>query len=147
MKIAYAGYVAAYTTDGVNDKIRAQIAAWTDMGHEVALYCLSPPPSAGDDAPRVDGSVFTFTSLPERFKATRALARAIRSTRPDLVYVRYDLFLPPLPVLLSPLPVVLEINTDDRKETRIDGRLAWLYNELTRGASFRAASGLVCVTN
>ena len=42
---------------------------------------------------------------------------------------------------------MLEINTDDRKETRIDGRLAWLYNELTRGASFRAAQGLVCVTN
>ena len=50
-------------------------------------------------------------------------------------------------MLLSPLRVVLEINTDDRKETRIDGRLAWLYNELTRGASFRAAQGLVCVTN
>ena len=81
MKIAYAGYVAAYTTDGVNDKIRAQIAAWTDMGHEVELYCLSPPPTPGDDAPRVDGSVFTFTSLAERFKATRALARAIRSAR------------------------------------------------------------------
>ena len=147
MKIAYAGYVAAYTTDGVNDKIRAQIAAWTDMGHEVELYCLSPPPTPGDDAPRVDGSIFTFTTIPERFKATRALARAIQRTQPDLVYVRYDLFLPPLPLLLSPLPVVLEINTDDRKETRIDGRLAWLYNELTRGASFRAAQGLVCVTN
>lgn len=146
MKIAYAGYVAAYTTDGVNDKIRAQIAAWTDMGHEVELYCLSPPP-AGDGDPRVDGSVYTFTSLSERFRATRALARAIRRAQPDLVYVRYDIFLPPLSLLLSPLPVVLEINTDDRKETRIDGRLAWLYNELTRGASFRASRGLVCVTS
>ena len=126
MKIAYACYLAAYTTDGVNDKIRAQIAAWADMGHEVELYCLSPPPAPGDDAPRVHGSVFTFTSLGERFKATRALARAIRRTQPDLVYVRYDIFLPPLPLLLSPLAVVLEINTDDRKETRIDGRLAWL---------------------
>jgi len=73
VKIAYAGYVAAYTTDGVNDKIRAQIAAWTDMGHEVELYCLSPPPTPGDDAPRVHGSIFTFTTIPERFKATRGI--------------------------------------------------------------------------
>jgi len=147
VKIAYAGYLAAYATDGVNDKIRAQISAWKGMGHDVDLYCLSPPPAPGDDAPRVDGSIFTFTSLRERLKATRSLAREIRRRRPDLVYVRYDLFLPPLPLLLSPLPVVLEINTDDRKETRIDGYLGWLYNELTRGASFRAAKGLVCVTS
>ena len=146
MKIAYACYIAAYTTDGVNDKIGAQISAWREMGHEVALYCLSPPPPPGDHVPRVQGSIFTFTGGAERFRATVALAREVRRLSPDIVYIRYDLFLPPLAPCLWPLPVVLEINTDDRTETRIDGRAAWVYNELTRGVTFRASAGLVCVT-
>ena len=147
MRIAYACYVAAYTTDGVNDKIGAQVSEWRQMGHDVALYCLSPPPPPCDQVPRVQGSIFTFSGAARRFWATATLARAIRHFSPDVVYIRYDLFLPPLPPCLWRLPVVLEINTDDRKETRVDGRAGWLYNELTRSAAFRASAGLVCVTN
>jgi hypothetical protein len=146
VKIAYACYIAAYATDGVNDKIRAQVSAWREMGHEVILYCLSPPPPAGDHPPRVQGSIFTFAGAAGRLRATTDLAREVRRRSPDVVYIRHDLFLPPLAPCLWRLPVILEINTDDRKETRIDGRSAWAYNELTRGATFRASSGLVCVT-
>jgi hypothetical protein len=146
MKIAYAGYVAAYDIDGVNDKIAAQIATWSAMGHDVEFLCLSPPPPAGGREPRLHGAIFPFRGVRARARATIALARAIRRASPDVVYLRYDVFLPPLARCLRPLPVVLEINTDDRRETRLDGWGGWLYNELTRGIMFRAAAGLVCVT-
>lgn len=147
MRIAYAGYVAAYDVDGVNDKITAQIAAWTSLGHEVELFCLSPLPRSDRAEPHVDATIFPFRGARARTRATIALARAIRRFSPDLVYLRYDLFLPPLAPCLRPLPVVLEINTDDRRETRLDGTGGWLYNELTRGITFRSAAGLVCVTS
>lgn len=147
VRIAYVCYIAAYTTDGVNEKIAAQIATWRNLGHEVALYCLSPPARTRDEVPRVQGSIRTFTSTAGRVQATVSLARDVRRFAPDIVYVRHDLFLPPLPPLLWPLSIVLEINTDDRAETRLDGGAGWIYNEATRRATFRASAGLVCVTN
>lgn len=147
MRIAYAGYLAAYTVDGVNDKVTAQIAEWTAMGHEVELFCLAPLPPDGTREPYVPGVIFPFRGARGRTKATVALARAIRLRSPDVVYLRYDLFLPPLAPCLWPLPIVIEINTDDRRETRLDGWAGWLYNEVTRGITFRASAGLICVTH
>jgi hypothetical protein len=149
MKIVYVCSIAAYAIDGVNNKITTQVAAWGDLGHDVTLLCLSPSPGDATIRPLagVPGLVFPFDALPGRLRATFALAREARRLKPDIVYMRYDLFLPPLAPCLWPLPVVLEINTDDRRETRLDGRLNGLYNDLTRGLTFRCAAGLVSVTN
>ena len=146
MRIAYACSVAAYANDGVNDKISTQVAYWRRAGHDVQLLCLSPRADRAGVEPALPGTVFAFRGVGERARATVALAAAARRLVPDVVYLRYNLFLPPLPPLLRPLPVVVEINTDNRREARLDGRAGWAYNELSRGVTLRATAGLVCVT-
>jgi len=66
------------------------------------------------------------------------------------VYVRYDLFLPPLGALLSRFPAAVELNTDDRQEAKqreLRPRTAALYNEFNRRRILTRAKGIVCVTN
>jgi hypothetical protein len=147
VRIAYACCVAAYATDGVNDKISTQVAYWRRAGHDVQLLCLSPRAARAGVEPTVPGTVFAFRGVGERARATVALAAAARRFVPNVVYLRYDLFLPPLPPLLWPLPVVVEINTDNRREARLEGRAGWAYNELSREVTLRATAGLVCVTH
>jgi hypothetical protein len=131
----------------VNDKIRTQVAAWKRAGHDVRLLSLSRAPATSAARPMLPGTMFTFRTAGERVRATLALVRAARRLAPDIVYLRYDRYVPPLPPALWPLPVAIEINTDDRREFALYGRAGWLYTELTRAATLRAAAGLVCVTH
>jgi Glycosyltransferase Family 4/Glycosyl transferases group 1 len=147
LKIAYICYVSAFTGDGVNDKIATQVGLWEQAGHDVRLLCLWRAPDNGPERPMLPGAIFTFRTPSERVRATIALARTARRLSPDIVYLRYDRFVPPLAPLLWPLPVAVEINTDDRVEFAFYGRAGWLYNELNREATLRAAAGLVSVTH
>jgi glycosyltransferase involved in cell wall biosynthesis len=147
LRIAYICYVSAFVRDGVNDKIATQIAWWSRAGHDVRLLCLSRRPGTGAARPTLPGAIFTFRTVGERVRATIALARAARRLAPDIVYLRYDRFLPPLPPFLRSLPIVIEINTDDRLEFALYGRAGWLYNELNREVTLRSAVGLVCIAN
>ena len=115
MRIAYVCYVDAYRDDGVLRKIRSQVAHWRAAGHAVDLLCLS---RAGSDPPAIEAAVFPFRSPWERARATLALERAARRLRPDVVYLRYDVFLPPPLRLARRVSTVIEINTDDQAEPR-----------------------------
>lgn len=147
MRIAYICYVSAFVRDGVNDKIATQVTRWKQAGHDVRLLCLSRAPGARTASPTLPGAIFTFRTSGERVRATLALARTARRLAPDIVYLRYDRFVPPLAPFLSSLPLAVEINTDDRLEFALYGRAGWFYNELNREATLRAAAGLVCVTH
>lgn len=147
MRIAYVCFVNAFALDGVNEKIASQVACWREAGHEVELLCLSHAPPDPGTPEVVPAPIFTFVTSAQRARATVSLARRVRRWSPDVIYLRYDKFLPPLPALLAPLPVVVEINTDDRRETALRRRRGWLYNELSRRPTLRGAVGLVCVTH
>jgi Glycosyltransferase Family 4 len=147
LRIAYICYVKAFVRQGVNDKIATQVSWWERAGHDARLLCLSRGPATRALTPLLPGTLFTFRTAGERVRATLALAKTARRLAPDIVYLRYDRFVPPLPPFLWPLPVVVEINTDDRFEFALYGRAGWLYNELNREATLRAAAGLVCVTH
>ena len=148
MRIAYVCNVAAFAVDGVNDKIGTQVGHWRAAGHDVTLLCLSPAPEPGRDRAMLPADrIFTYRGLAGRVRATLRLIAAVRRSRPDVVYLRYDVFLPPLPPALWPLPVVVEVNTGDRHEAVLEGGHARLYNALTRGATLRRVAGIVTVTN
>ena len=146
MRIAYACYVAAFAADGVNQKIETQARVWRDAGHDVTLLCLSPQPPTGAEAPALSGRIFTFAGTRSRIGATVALARAAARLEPDVIYLRYDIFLPPVWALMRRHRIVVEINTDDRTEPLSDRLLGRLYHWASRGLILRGASGLVCVT-
>lgn len=147
MRIAYACYVSAFASDGVNKKISAQLAHWRRAGHEAELFCLSPAPSGIAREPMLPGQVFTFAGLTRRVGATVALARAVRRFAPEVLYLRYDVFVPPVWAAMGATPLVVEINTDDRGEALSAHTLGRLYQELTRGLTMRSAAGFACVTH
>ena len=145
MRIAYACYWNAYVGDGVSRKIALQTREWSERGHEARVFCLTPRDR--DSNPLVlRGELFPFSGTRERLTETRALARAVASYAPDLVYLRYDLFVPPPAKLLRRIPSAVELNTDYQREFRHRGRAARAYNVLHQRLVVSAADGLVCVT-
>lgn len=143
MRIAYVCSDDLRATGGVTLKIGTQMAAWRDAGHEVNLYSLtnSNVPS------RLTSARFFFDSDLDRAVATAKLTRAVSRFEPDVVYLRYDRFLPPFGGILRRFPTIVEINGDDREEARLKSRRALLYNGINRRAVLRKARGLVCVTD
>lgn len=145
MRIAYGCYWNAYVDDGVSAKITLQERHWREHGHETRIFCLTPR-SEGDKPPVVRGELFPFEGGRERVAETRALTRAIANYAPDLVYLRYDIFIPPPARLLHDFTSAVEVNTDDRREYRLRGHHVRIYNALNRRLVLSAVDGLVCVT-
>ena len=149
MRIAYACYWFLLERDGVVAKIEAQVAQWRANGHEVEVFCLARVYPA-QQATKPPWRMFFFESPYGRYTGTRELVAAVRAWNPDVVYLRYDLFLPPLPQLVREFSTVVEINADDREEARLRiarARLASAFNEVNRRVLLSRARGLVCVTH
>jgi hypothetical protein len=146
MKIAYVCYWDARRRDGVGDKIASQLAAWRAAGETAELFLLSPPPAAGASL-NLQGQVFMFSGARERIAATRRLYAAVRNYRPDVVYLRYDLFVPPPSALARHARTVVEVNSNARAELGERSRWAARYERLQERALLRRAAGAVCVTH
>ncbi|MEO9121261.1 MAG: glycosyltransferase, partial [Solirubrobacteraceae bacterium] len=146
MRIAYACYASAFEAGGVNKKIHAQLTWWRRAGHEADLFCLTPEPGEIGGEPVLDGHIFPFSGLTSRIGATVATARAVRRFAPDVIYLRQDIFVPPVWAAFGSVPMAVEVNTDDRGEPLSGRALGRAYHELTRGLILRASAGIVCVT-
>jgi glycosyltransferase involved in cell wall biosynthesis len=145
MRIAYVCYWNVLRMDGVARKIASQSAHWEALGHETRVFCLSRASSAD-----VPWELFTFGSFPERVRQTRKLERAVRAWAPDVVYVRHDVFLPPLGGLLRAVPAVAEVQTNEIAEstTRISTRRAsLLYEHLSSRLILSRVDGIVTVSD
>jgi len=149
LRIAYVCYWFLFEKDGVAHKVNAQVAQWRRAGVDAEVFCLARVyPERGTQ--ETDWRTFFFESPLGRLSATRKLVRAVEGWAPDVVYLRYDLFLPPLPALLRRLCTAIEINADDKEEAKLRverAGLASAYNELNRRALLSRARGLVCVTH
>jgi glycosyltransferase involved in cell wall biosynthesis len=143
MRIAYLCYWNAYGADGVSRKVTAQTAAWRDRGHDVEIFCLTP---AGHGEPFLRGRLFPAGSALERVRATARLARAARAWRPDVLYVRLDLWAPPVLTLARRVPTVVEVNGYDQVPVRGVRRLVRLVRRVGYRLLFGVARGLVVVT-
>jgi glycosyltransferase involved in cell wall biosynthesis len=146
LRIAYACYWDASRRDGVSTKISVQLAAWRAAGHEATLFLLCPTPEAtSGDA--IEAEAFRFGSALSRVWATRRLYAAIKEARPDLIYLRYDLFVPPPSGLAGIAPVVVEVNANPQTELAPRSRGAAAYERFQAPIVFRRAAGAVCVSN
>jgi hypothetical protein len=146
MRIAYVCFRDPFHPDGVVKKINTQVARWRDAGHDARVFCLSPELAAGRIS-ELDAEVFGFSSMRGRIAATLQLTRAVRRWSPDLLYLRYDFYLPPPRALVQRLTTAVEINTDDEAEWAIRSRKAALYLGPNRRVIFGGADGFVCVTH
>lgn len=129
MRIAYLAYWNLDANDGVAKKIAAQLAQWRAAGHEAEAFAIAP------------------TSLLERARLTRRVVDEALAFGPDVAYLRYDLWAPPIARLMRGIPTAVEVNSDDRAEMRRRGPAVALFNEWNRRRIYLRAAGLVCVTN
>lgn len=145
MRIAYLCHWNLDGNDGVSWKVRGQAAHWRAAGHEATVFAISPGES------RDDGEVvaFRYGHARQRLAATIAAARAVRRYRPHVLYLRYDVFLPPVWALVRLVPTVVEVNSDTGRAMRANwrGPAAVRYNLANRRAIFPAVRGFAAVTN
>ena len=146
MRIAYACYWDDRRRDGVTNKISLQLAAWRAAGHEVTLFLLCPALDANSGAV-IPAERFPFRSPFSRFHATRRLYSAIKKAKPDLIYLRYDLFVPAPASLARIAPMVVEVNSNLQAELSARSRGAAAYERLQAPLVLRRAAGVVCVSN
>jgi Glycosyl transferase 4-like domain len=145
MKIAYVCFWDAYVQDGVAKKITGQVEQWRAAGHTVEVLCLTPRPAESRE-PWLTSSTFDFSNLVQRLTATRRLAAAVRAFAPEVVYIRYDLFLPPLWSALDQPTVVMELN-ESVKEYALRNARARAYSHWSRDQLLRRVDGFVSVAS
>ncbi len=152
MRIAYVSLHWPRTRDsGVGKKIQSQLAAWNARGHEARLFMhtsLHEPRSELIEADyffyTASGKVKTEIS---RIAAMKRMIEAIRRFQPDLIYLRYSIYVYPAYRLVGIAPVVEEINTNDLTQHEGLGRIYSLYNRLTRGIFLHRVRGMVTVSH
>lgn len=138
---------------GVFKKVVSQIRVWRCEGVSVFIHVVSRRPLhevwrqyLGQEV-LVTFHVYNARNWLTRLRAWKEAVKTIMAQGADLVYHRYDLFMPGLRTLGRSVPLVLEINTNDLTEYCFKPGLRCLYNRFTRVLVLRAASGLVFVTH
>ncbi len=147
-KIAYLLHWNEGNKSGVFKKVVAQVTAWREQGYQVSVHVISAKDMAAvwrqhlSDAPVF---FYRYHGRPSRLKIWREATGQILRQAPDLVYYRYDLYMPGVKRLARQIPVVAEINTNDVREFCLRPTLRCLYNRLTRGYILRDVAGMVFV--
>jgi len=151
MRIAYVSLHWARTKNsGVGKKIQNQIETWRRMGHESRLFMHA---SIGEPAgPLIEAEVIPYEARGKirtefnRIRAARQLVQAVEAFKPDIIYLRYGIYVYPAHRLMQVAPVVEEINTNDLTQHDDLGGMYSLYNRFTRGIFLRLVRGLVAVS-
>ncbi len=139
-------------SDGVTQKIGAQVDAWRSLGHDVNPYALrgcstSSCVAGGEIMVQSDPNGSLPLKLTQYRRAACKLAQRLNEDPPDIIYTRALPYSPRLfPYLRRFAPYVIELNTLDREEWACAGFLRNLYNKLTRKRVYKNALGFVAVT-
>lgn len=151
MRIAYVSlHWPRLRNSGVGKKIHSQVTTWKRMGHEVCLFMHTHEYETASD---LIEAVYHFYSSSgkltaefSRIDAMQHMLRDIRDYSPDVIYLRYGIYVYPAHVLMKIAPVVEEINTNDLTQHEGLGKVHSLYNRFTRGIFLRRVRGLVPVS-
>jgi hypothetical protein len=156
MRIAYISlHWPRPAASSIGKKVNQQTAAWRAAGHEVKFF--SHMHSQANPEPLVDGIHLIFkvdkgrlgglkTEL-NRIAAARRLIQSVVAYQPDVIYLRWAMYVFPIQRLFRIAPVVVEVNTHDVREHRLLGSMHSLYNRLSRGIILGRACGHVYATN
>ena len=139
-------YLTGWHRDGVGDKIGAALEEWAAVGHEPTLFLLNPRSPSGERR-ALGGQSFLFSTPAERLQATRRMYAAVRESKPDVIYLRYDLFFPPATAVTKVAPTVAEFNSNSKAEWGNRSKGAVLYGQFQERLLLRRLSGAVCVAH
>ncbi|RUT33465.1 glycosyltransferase [Paenibacillus zeisoli] len=148
MRIAYLVHWNEGPRSGVFKKVAGQISEWTRLGHRVALFLFTSGTGEewGRELGGVEVVVQSYQGGLSRLLDFRKLAQRVRQWGPDVLYHRFDHYYYSLPALLRKFSSVLEINSNDLTEMRMDKDLRYHFHRLTRARVLKAAAGTVFVS-
>lgn len=155
MRIAYVSLHWPRTIEsGIGKKILQQMNEWRKEGHDVQFFMHMQDGMTNDSLiPAISTTYKAYAGWFGRFKTEynrcKAIIRLIPEVRkynPDVVYLRWGMYVFPAHRLFSICPVVMEINTNDVFQHGLLGLAYGVYNRLTRGIFLRRAAGLVCTS-
>ena len=147
MNIAYIFSWDITKNDGVINKIKNQTDEWKKLKHITKLFCFSVNENKSildiDNIYKIKGNYFA------KFISTFKIVNDINHFKPDIIYLRYELFKPYF-LFLKKYKILIEVNTDDVNELKLDkslkGVVKYLYNFLTRNILFNICGGIVFPT-
>jgi glycosyltransferase involved in cell wall biosynthesis len=134
--------------NGISKKIRSQAAVWSQLGHSVRYFSLTPTINVWDEIAPLETDLTARGGLLERGARSRHMANRVRAWNADLIYFRYAYYSPGLPSLFRKIPTVAEINSDDLREYPLT--LSWpklMYHRLWRNTILRELASFVTVTH
>lgn len=151
MRIAYVSLHWPRTRHtGVGKKIQNQVETWQRLGHEARLFMHASRYEPASDL--IEAEVFPYeirgklqTEI-NRIRAANRLIEAVRAFKPDIIYLRYSIYVYPAHRLMRIATTVEEINTNDLTQHDDLGGIYSLYNRFTRGIFLRRVRGLVAVS-
>ena len=153
MKIAYVTLHWPRTiSSSIGKKIIRQTKEWKSMGHEVHFF--SHLHHIEDNSDLVEGNYFfydkdenIFSREFNRITAVNKMIGAISDYNPDLIYLRWGMYIFSAKNLLNIAPTVVEINTNDKKEHVLLGLGLNIYNRTTRHVFLKQANGMLFTSN
>jgi hypothetical protein len=156
MRIAYISlHWPRIKSSGIGRKITEQIMYWRQAGHEVEFF--SHRTDINTEEILLEGRNIVFKTVPGlvgffvtefgRCLAVLKLLNSVKEYNPDLIYLRWGMYVFPLSRMFAISPVVIEINTNDYQQHKTLGIVLSTYNRLTRYLLFKRATGLVFVSN
>ena len=147
MRIAYITlHWPRFLSSSIGKKIYNQIRVWQKLGHIVQFFSHLHSSSNNEDL--VDGKRFFYQNNTNilscelsRISAARKLLESVQNFQPDLVYLRWSMYVHPMKKVFNYSPSVIEINTNDYEEHKLLGFFKNHYNRLTRSIFLGNASG------
>jgi hypothetical protein len=150
LRIAYLAHGVGGRNSGVFAKILSQASIWAALDEDVDVGIFVRC-EAGDEAdwqgqPHVVAVSSSRFGIVGRFIAREALSRTLTRWSPDVIYMRQSTPSPSVIALMRRIPTVVEINTLDLTELRLQSPIRYLYSRVTRDVMLRRAAGLVAVS-
>lgn len=152
MRVAYYHEWNGGPESGVFKKIVTQVRRWVELGLEPAVFNLSARDTAEEWLRAIGGlnvhfDQMTWSSRVERLRRMPRLIGRVLEWNPDIVYRRYGPWYPSFEQVYRASRLVLEVNTDDLGEARLDAPHRYWYMRATRALLLKKASGIVFVSH
>jgi len=135
-------------SSSIGKKIGNQIKVWRKLGHTIQFF--SHLHSAHANEKLIEGQRFYYHNDGgllscewDRITAAGKLLESVRIFQPDVIYLRWGMYVHPMKRIFKIAPTIIEINTNDYEEHKLLGFLKNQYNRLTRSVLLGNASGHV----
>jgi len=149
MRIAYISlHWPRSLSSSVGKKIDNQTRVWRSLGHSVQFFSHLHSPHTNEKL--VEGQRFYYqndkgllSSEWDRISAARRLLESVQIYQPDIVYLRWGMYVFPMKKVFKIAPTIIEVNTNDYEEHKLLGFPRDQYNQVTRSILLGNAAGHV----